>query len=46
MCVINKRRPSGYMTAYRCKFCNCFHFGHPPKRIREAIIARRKLVSV
>lgn len=27
----------GYMVPYRCAFCHGFHFGHPPKRVRQAI---------
>lgn len=27
----------GYMAPYRCAFCNGFHFGHPPKKIRQAM---------
>lgn len=25
------------MTPYRCQFCNGFHFGHPPKHVRQAL---------
>lgn len=28
---------SGYLTPYRCPFCHAFHFGHPPKRVRQAL---------
>lgn len=31
----------GYMTPYRCAFCNGFHFGHPPKHVRQALGAGR-----
>ena len=31
-----------WMTGYRCKFCNGFHIGHPPKYVRQAIIAKRE----
>lgn len=27
----------GYLTPYRCAFCHAFHFGHPPKRVRQAL---------
>lgn len=27
----------GYMTPYRCQFCGGFHFGHPPKKVRQAL---------
>ncbi len=30
----------GYMTPYRCAFCHGFHFGHPPKHVREALGGR------
>lgn len=25
----------GLLTPYRCKFCNGFHFGHPPASLRK-----------
>lgn len=28
---------------YRCKHCNGFHLGHPPKEIRQAIAAGKTL---
>jgi hypothetical protein len=27
-----------WMTAYHCKFCRKFHIGHPPRRVKQAII--------
>lgn len=30
-------RGIGVMTPYRCPFCNGFHFGHPPRRVRQAL---------
>lgn len=27
----------GYMAPYRCAFCHGFHFGHPPKKVRQAM---------
>lgn len=30
------------LTAYHCKFCNGYHFGHPPRRVRQAIAAKGK----
>jgi hypothetical protein len=32
------------MWAYKCKFCNSYHLGHPSKRILQSIraIMRRK----
>lgn len=30
----------GYMVPYRCQFCGGFHFGHPPRRVRNAMGAR------
>jgi hypothetical protein len=32
------------MTAYQCKFCHHFHFGHPPARVRQSLAAIRKRV--
>lgn len=29
-----------WLTPYRCPFCNGFHFGHPPARVRQAIRGR------
>lgn len=33
-------RDAGLLTPYRCRFCNGFHFGHPPRRVRQAMRAR------
>lgn len=30
----------GYMVPYRCPFCGGFHFGHPPRQVRDAMGAR------
>lgn len=27
----------GYLTPYHCQFCNGYHFGHPPRRVRQAL---------
>jgi hypothetical protein len=27
------------LVAYGCDFCGGFHFGHPPRRVRQAISA-------
>lgn len=27
----------GYLAPYRCPFCNAFHYGHPPRQVRQAI---------
>lgn len=32
---------SGFMTPYQCQFCGGWHFGHPPRRVRQAIAAGR-----
>ena len=38
---LRSRKPdSGWLTAYKCRFCGGFHFGHPPRRVRQAISAR------
>jgi hypothetical protein len=37
------RRATGthdWLTPYRCRFCGGFHFGHPPRRVRQAQVAR------
>lgn len=31
----------GRLRAYRCPHCNGYHFGHMPRRVRQAIQARR-----
>ena len=36
------RKYHEWMRAYRCKFCSGFHVGHPPRHVRQAIIARRE----
>lgn len=28
---------SGYLTPYRCSFCNGFHFGHAPARVHRLL---------
>lgn len=36
--ALKRGRPeTGYLTPYRCPFCNGFHFGHPPKKVRQAM---------
>jgi len=30
------------MNAYRCRFCNHFHIGHPSREVRQAMRARRE----
>lgn len=27
----------GYMAPYRCAFCGGFHYGHPPRGVRQAM---------
>lgn len=27
----------GTMVPYRCRFCNGYHYGHPPAAVRRAI---------
>lgn len=38
------RRNTGtrdWLTAYRCRWCSGFHFGHPPKGVRQSITDSR-----
>ena len=38
LCAFTRKRGwHGFMTPYRCGFCHGFHFGHPPKRVRQAL---------
>lgn len=37
---------TGWMHAYRCKLCQGWHIGHPPYRVKQAIIARKREASV
>jgi hypothetical protein len=39
--VRQKNQDAGWLTPYRCKFCNGYHFGHPPRRIRQSLAATR-----
>ena len=29
---IKKLRANGYMEAYKCRYCDGFHYGHPIRR--------------
>lgn len=29
-----------WMVPYPCKFCGGYHIGHPPRKVRQAIISR------
>lgn len=29
------------LRPYKCTFCSLFHLGHTPKKIRQAVAARR-----
>lgn len=29
----------GWYSAYRCRWCGGFHFGHTPQRVRQAMSA-------
>lgn len=33
-------KSTGWFTAYACQFCGGFHFGHTPRRVRQAMGAR------
>jgi len=35
--ALRRRGVLDWLTPYRCAFCNGFHFGHPPARVRQAI---------
>ena len=35
--LIRNKGYQGLMTPYRCSFCNGFHIGHPPARVRQAM---------
>lgn len=34
----------GQLTTYRCPFCGGYHFGHPPRRVRQALGARAEML--
>ena len=39
------RRRTGtreWLNAYRCRWCNGWHFGHPPRRVRQAIMGEAR----
>lgn len=38
---LRRKGVTDWLTPYRCSFCNGFHFGHPPRRVRQAINAGR-----
>lgn len=33
-------RSGDWVMSYKCKHCNGWHIGHPPKHVREAIDGR------
>lgn len=37
-----ERHYKAWLTPYPCRYCGGFHFGHPPRQVRQSIIARRK----
>jgi len=40
--AFRRMRESGeWLNSYKCAFCKGFHIGHPPKRVRQSILARR-----
>ncbi len=41
--VYRAHQSGDYLLAYRCRFCRKFHIGHPPRRVLQAIAARRTL---
>lgn len=38
---LRRKGVTDWLVPYRCSFCNGFHFGHPPHRVRQAINARK-----
>lgn len=38
---IAKSKWGGWLVVYRCDFCAGYHVGHPPRRVRQSIRARR-----
>lgn len=35
--LLRRHGVTDWLTPYRCAFCNGFHFGHPPAKVRQAI---------
>jgi hypothetical protein len=31
----------GQLLTYRCPFCNGYHIGHPPDRVRQSMASRQ-----
>lgn len=41
---VRSLRVQGYQVhAYRCPFCQGTHVGHPPKKVRQSIRAKRSI---
>lgn len=38
---LRRKGVTDWLVTYRCSFCHGFHFGHPPRRVRQAINAGR-----
>ena len=34
-------RSSGWISSYKCEFCGFYHIGHPPKKIKRLLVAKR-----
>ena len=37
------RKTGHWIEAYHCVFCGAWHIGHPPRNVRQSIIAQNKL---
>jgi len=37
-----ERHYRAWFTAYQCRYCGGYHFGHPPRQVRQSIIDKRK----
>ena len=37
-----RRKTGDWILPYGCKFCKGWHIGHPPRKVRQAIIAKQK----
>lgn len=39
------RISKSWIIPYRCKFCGGYHIGHPPKHVRQSILAKRGFIK-
>lgn len=40
--ALRRRKPGERLRPYKCRFGPHWHIGHTPKKVRQAIAARRK----